>query len=363
MFTKGLNTNIKSSETLPASFYSNAEIFELAKEKIFANSWQWVGQRRELFTGAEQFVPFEFMDGFIPEPLLLSKGKEESLTCMSNVCTHRGMLLLQHPSASKQLICGYHGRRFDSKGRFKSMPCFDDAENFPRDCEDLHRVPLSEWGGFLFSSLQPSFEWAPIAAKLDERVGFLDMEKFRFSAKDSKEYHVHSHWALYCDNYLEGFHIPFVHKELNQLLDGDSYETQCFPHGSLQIGYSANDAERFELPEGHPDFGKNVTAYYYWIYPNLMLNFYPWGLSVNVVKPVSVNRTRVQFLTFIADEEKWERMSGAYLTDKVEREDEFVVEAVHKGLQSRFYPGGRFSPSKEQGVHHFQLMLKAALED
>ncbi len=51
----------------------------------------------------------------------------------------------------------------------------------------------------------------------------------------------------------------------------------------------------FDLPEGHVDYGKNVAAYYYWVFPNMMFNFYPWGLSINIVKPIDLNRTKVSF--------------------------------------------------------------------
>ena len=87
-----------------------------------------------------------------------------------------------------------------------------------------------------------------------------------------------------------------------------------------------------------------------------MLNFYPWGLSVNIVKPLSIKKTKVSFITYMYDESKYETYSVDAI-DKTEREDEFVVEGVFKGLQSRFYQAGRFSPKREQGVHHFHRML------
>ena len=86
-----------------------------------------------------------------------------------------------------------------------------------------------------------------------------------------------------------------------------------------------------------------------------MFNFYPWGLSINVVKPISVNKTKVSFLTYIYDEQKFE--GNAALIDKVEREDEFVVEGVTRGMQSSFYNKGRFSATREKGVHYFHQLL------
>ncbi|MBT8311505.1 MAG: aromatic ring-hydroxylating dioxygenase subunit alpha, partial [Flavobacteriaceae bacterium] len=47
--------------------------------------------------------------------------------------------------------------------------------------------------------------------------------------------------------------------------------------------------------------------------------------------------------------------------DKVELEDEEVVEGVQKGIQSRYYNTGRFSPTREQGVHHFHSLLSQFL--
>ena len=87
-----------------------------------------------------------------------------------------------------------------------------------------------------------------------------------------------------------------------------------------------------------------------------MLNFYPWGLSVNIIKPISPDKTKVSFISYVWDESKLQGGAGALL-DKVEREDEFVVEGVHKGLKSNHYTTGRFSPTREKGVHHFHRLL------
>ena len=38
------------------------------------------------------------------------------------------------------------------------------------------------------------------------------LKDFIFDPNASRDYLVKANWALYCDNYLEGFHIPFIHK-------------------------------------------------------------------------------------------------------------------------------------------------------
>ena len=102
------------------------------------------------------------------------------------------------------------------------------------------------------------------------------------------------------------------------------------------------------------------AAQYWWIFPNLMLNFYPWGLSLNLVQPQAIDRTRVLFRSYVWDESKLGQGAGAALV-RVETEDEAIVEAVQRGVRSRLYNSGRYSPSRESGVHHFHRLLCACL--
>lgn len=350
-----VHPEISLAETLPATFYTDSATFEAIKDHILRRAWHFVGDTRMVPTAGSVY-PFILQEHILDEPLMLVRGMDDEVRCLSNVCTHRGMLVAQHPAQVQHLRCAYHGRKFNLKGGFETMPEFKEAQNFPRPCENLATFPLKTWGPFLFSALEPDWDFDAVLAEMERRVGFMPLHHFRFSPERSKEYLVQGNWALYCDNYLEGFHIPFVHAGLNKVLDYGSYETVLYPHCNLQIGYSDGATLAFDLPTDHPDFGKEVAAYYFWIFPNLMFNFYPWGLSINVVRPLAINRTQVSFLAYVYDETKLDQGAGAEL-DKVEREDEVVVEGVQRGIRSRYYKNGRFSPMREQGVHHFHRLL------
>ncbi|WP_411767250.1 aromatic ring-hydroxylating oxygenase subunit alpha [Winogradskyella sp. A3E31] len=354
-----VDPDITKSETLPASFYKDPDVFEATKDSIFLKSWQWIGDE-DLVKQPQSVYPFVLLDGFLNEPLILTKNKEEDISCLLNVCTHRGNLVVSHPGKPKQLICSYHGRKFKLNGKFEFMPEFEETKKFPRPCDDLHRFPLKEWGPFLFVGLSPAFDFQIVIDKMNERVGFLPLKDFHYNASMSQDYLVHANWALYCDNYLEGFHVPFVHPELNSVLDYGSYKTEVYDYCNLQIGYTDEATEVFDLPKDHIDYGKNVGAYYYWVFPNMMFNFYPWGLSVNIVKPIGINRTKVSFLSYVLDPAKLNQGASQDI-DKVQREDELVVENVQKGVTSSFYKAGRFSPTREQGVHHFHTLLSKFL--
>ena len=176
------------------------------------------------------------------------------------------------------LRCRYHGRRFSLDGRFASMPEFDGARDFPSESDHLPRVPSGALGPLLFASLDPALafaEWTAPLARLG-RVGGSELARLEPDAAGARDYEVKANWALYCDNYLEGFHIPFVHPELNNALDYQAYRTELFPRGTLQIGVASDGEDAFD---GLHD-GRRVAGYYLWLYPSTMLNFYPWGLSL-----------------------------------------------------------------------------------
>jgi len=180
---------------------------------------------------------------------------------------------------------------------------------------------------------------------MERDVAALAVGAMRFDASRNRDYTVNAHWALYVENYLEGFHIPFVHAGLNEIVDYPGYRTELHRWSSVQ---------RAQAKDGAP------AARYWWIFPNLMLNFYPWGLSLNLIMPQAIDRTRVLFRSYVADPSKIGEGAGAEL-DRVEREDEAIVEAVQRGVRSRLYTRGRYSPTHETGVHHFHRLLCAAL--
>ena len=256
-----INPDITKAETLPATFYKDPVVFETIKEKVFLNSWQWIGDKN-LVSKQQSVYPFVLLDGFLTEPLLLTKDKEGMINCLTNVCTHRGNLVALESGHSKKLTCSYHGRRFNLQGKFEFMPEFNDAENFPRPCDNLHTFPIKKWGHFLFAGLNPSFDFQEVINVMKERIGFLPIDEFKLDKTLQKDFLIDANWALYCDNYLEGFHVPFVHESLNEVLDYGSYETIIYTHCNLQIYYSDEATEDFEFPEKNIDNGRKVAAYY-----------------------------------------------------------------------------------------------------
>jgi choline monooxygenase len=350
-----IDPNIARAKTLATEFYVDEEYFQLAKERIFAPTWQFIGHADLIKTPGDCF-PLTLLEQYLDEPLVLTRTKSDQVYCLSNVCTHRGNLIAYEPCKVNHLRCRYHGRLFQLDGTFQSMPEFKEVENFPTAEDNLKKLPIFQWGKLLFTSLNPSLPAEILFKQMIDRVGWLPMDKLEFRPDLSQNYSVKANWALYCENYLEGFHIPFVHAGLNAVLDFGEYTTEIYPYCNLQLGIGKKGDSCFDLPADSPDYGKDVAAYYFWTFPNMMFNFYPWGLSLNIVQPISKTDCKVSFLSFVYDESKLNTGAGSGL-DTVELEDEEVVQNVQKGIRSRFYKHGRYSVKHEKGTHHFHSLI------
>jgi choline monooxygenase len=173
---------------------------------------------------------------------------------------------------------------------------------------------------------------------------------------------------VYVDNYLEGYHLPIAHPDLFKEIDYDAYRVEEFRYSSKQhapIRELKPDQEvgrdRRFVRSGD---GEN-SALYYWVFPNTMFNIYPDNLSSNVILPLGHERTLTVFEWFFAEPgtgSGWESMQqGIAFSDQIQQEDIILCEQVQRGLRSRAYDQGRFSALRENGVYHFQNLVREFL--
>ena len=279
----------------------------------------------------------------LPYELLLTNNNGV-FSCISNVCTHRGHLLCDKMKDSKLLKCRYHGRTFNLSGELNSAPGFEGAKKFPSERDNLKSIDIIEWNDFFYASLGHGIDISGVLSDIESRMKNFPFHKLTYSSDLSSTYEINAHWAIYCENYLEGFHVPFVHKGLSKDIDNQSYTTEILNDGVLQYANKKNSNN------------KDFYAHYYWLFPNMMFNFYDWGLSINIVEPIAKDRTRVRFLSFPINSSQSLSKSISDLI-RVEYEDQAVVESVCKGMRSRYYERGRYSPNYEKGVHYFHQLL------
>ncbi len=351
---------ISQASTPPAQFYVDDSWFRRVTDAVLKRSWHYLG----FSAGLEEVGsvrPVTLLPGVSDEELLLVRGADGVLRLLSNVCTHRGMLVAEKEECVPSLRCRYHGRRFGLDGTFTSMPKFDKVANFPSDQDHLTSFPVAERLGMLFGSLDPESPFEEWFEPVAERLQGIDWGQLSEAEERHKDYEFEGNWMLYLDNYLEGFHIPFIHPGLTAAIAMDQYATHLLPLGTLQVAIARSDDETAFQPTGsHPDAGRSIAAWYFWLFPATLINIYPWGISLNRVDPLNPTRSCVRFRSLVGNRDLLESGAGGDL-HQVEMEDEEVVIATQRGLRGTAYHRGRYSPDEEEGVHHFHRLLVARL--
>lgn len=338
------------AQTIPSRWYTDPAFHALEREWIFTRTWQGIGHTSKLRQ------PGDYIIGNAAEnPIIVVRGRDRRLHGFYNVCRHRGGPLALCDGHARALQCKYHGWTYLLDGMLRGVPEFDRVELFDRKDYGLIPVRVAEWQGLVFVHLQESPPpLAEIVAGISERIAPARLETLTFHQR--VVYDVHCNWKVYVDNYLEGYHLPYVHPELCTLLDYRQYVTETFTHYSLQYSPFAGEENIYGAAGGQ--------AFYFFIFPNFMLNILPGRLQTNLVVPVDHERASVIFDYYYADVDSAaaREMIAADLaySDKVQQEDIEICEHVQRGLASRAYDRGRFSVKRESGVYHFQCLLKQA---
>ncbi|MGH8403303.1 MAG: SRPBCC family protein, partial [Gammaproteobacteria bacterium] len=211
----------------------------------------------------------------------------------------------------------------------------------------------AEWQGLAFAALsEPDASLPTMLNGIAQRIAPLELAALRLHARVT--YELRCNWKVYVDNYLEGYHLPYVHPRLNKLLDYRDYTTETAEWYSWQHSPVSGGTGLYAGGE----------AQYYFVFPNLMLNILPGRLQINQVIPASERHCRVLFDYYYADIESAparDTIAGdMQFSDEVQREDIAICERVQRGLESGAYRAGRLSPKRESGVHHFQERVRRA---
>jgi len=336
--------SLEESNTLPSKWYSDQFIYQFELENLFGSVWQCVGHIKQLERNGDYFL-FNYLDN----PLIIINGNDGQIRAFYNVCQHRGGPLALEDGNVKLLQCKYHGWTYKLDGTLNKAPKFNLNETTLNDiC--LKSVNIDLWEGLIFIALEAvPVKLSDLMNGITMRIAPIDISSFNFYKRI--EYNINCNWKVYVDNYLEGYHLPFVHPGLSKVLETKKYKTELSEYYSLQFSPLKDD-----------NIYRKGSAFYYFIFPNIMLNILPGRLQTNLVLPTSRNSTKVVFDYYydnISDESKIKSIENDInFSDEVQKEDIFICEKVQSGLESKGYNQGRFSPSEEQGVYHFQTSLR-----
>jgi choline monooxygenase len=346
---------IEQAETLPSACYTNPDMAEAEEKAIFSKEWQLAGHISEIPNPGDSLC--KTVAG---NPVLVVKDDNNQIRTFFNVCKHRGGPVAVKKGTKSVLQCQYHGWTYLMDGSLRGVPQWDRVDLFDKKDFGLTPVASQVWQGLIFVNVNENpHSFDDVIKGISERISPITLEDFQFLSKSS--YHINCNWKVYVDNFLEGYHIPIVHPELAKLLDYRNYVTEAEEFYSLQHSpfLDKSDGNLYQTEDGQ--------AFYYFVYPNFMLNILPGRLQTNVVIPNDENNCIVEFYYYYKDLNKpgIEKLIAddvAY-SETIQQEDIEICEAVQRGLHSRAYDKGRFSVERELGVYHFQSLIKRSFKN
>jgi choline monooxygenase len=340
--------------TLPGPFYTDPRIADLEARAVFGRSWQLVGRLDQVS------APGEFVTAVVGgEPIVVVRGQDDVLRGFFNVCRHHAAAVVTECAGrADRLRCPYHGWVYGLDGRLRSQTEWAGVSRFDAENFGLVPVAVATWEQFVFVHLDPDppsiEDW--IGARMVGSIAKLDLGALKFVQR--REFVLECNWKVFVDNYLDGgYHVPFMHRGLNSILSFKDYTIDCFDRVCLQsspIDAAGGEAMTASVRKG--------DAQYWWLYPNLMLNWYEGYLDTNLVVPLGVDRMKVIFDFWFADPaDVATNEQSIDVSDRIQDEDHAICESVQRGLKSRAYGAGRLSVRREAGEHLFHRLLATDL--
>jgi len=348
---------LAEAHTIPSAWYIDPTIAALEDRHVFGANWQAIGRLDQVVSPGDYFTT-----ELAGEPILAVRGADGQLRAFFNVCRHHAAAVATQTCGHAQSFrCPYHGWNYGLDGSLKGMPEFAGVCNFERTVNGLVAIAVDTWENFVFVNLDPNA--LPLREFLSDLVGQvtpLGLSSLQFHSR--KEYTLDCNWKVYVDNYLDGgYHVPHLHKGLNSVLDYSNYTIENGLHYCLQSSPMVSSDEHIQVSETR----HGERAWYYWLYPNFMLNIYEGVMDTNFVIPLGPNRCKVIFDFFFADvspERDAYNTASVATSDRVQDEDVAICESVQRGLSSRAYGAGRLSVRREAGEHLFHRLLARDLK-
>jgi choline monooxygenase len=360
-------TPLARFRALPPGLYHSPEIHRLEIERIFAKDWLCAGLAAEI-PNTGDYIASTIGD----QPVVTLRGKDGAIRSFSNVCRHRMMVLLQGRGHCGRIVCPYHGWTYDLSGQVIGAGQMSRSEGFDKAEFRLPELRTEIWEGWIYVTLDataPSV--ADTLAPLLPVVARYDVANYVPVA--GEDYVWQTNWKLLCENFMEGYHLPVAHRQTvgawfppegtrfpDEVRDGFTYQT-----------FTKTETATYGL--AHP---KNERLEGEWRYTSVMPTVFPshmyvlapdhlWYLSL---RPKGVDEVQVRFGAALAPEvvaglgEKRDAFVTELVAffDKVNDEDRFLVEGLHRGTAAPLAAGGPLS-WLEREIHDFAHYLSQRL--
>jgi choline monooxygenase len=356
---------LERASTIPAPWYTDPRVLELELRTVFGRNWQCAGRIEQLRTPGD-YITCELPGG---EPVVIVRGQDEGVRAFFNVCRHHAAAVVTDAQGSaRQFRCPYHGWTYSLEGELKGTPDFTGVCDFDRSVNALVPVACDVAAVWAFVKPDVSPLAATPASPLHEFLGSDLVRQLdalglgRLQWMERRTYSLGCNWKVFVDNYLDGgYHVPQLHKGLDSVLDYSQYTITLDEHSCLQSSPMVSEG----ADERTKAVRQGERAFYYWIYPNFMINSYGYAMDTNLVIPRGVDRTEVIFDFYFANVSPSARaanLESIAISEQIQQEDVGICESVQRGLKSRAYGAGRLSVRREAGEHLFHRLLARDLK-
>ncbi len=373
LFRKTAESFTAGAKTLPQRYFVSDEVFAEEEAKLFSAQWICVGHESELVRPGDFFLA-----EVAGESLIVTRDQAGAVRGFYNVCRHRGTRLCEEASGHSAAIqCPYHAWTYALGGRLIGAPQMEEGGGFSKSDYSLYPVRVERWEGFIFVNLDPE------AARL-EQVFVPLLGKFahwnlpRLRSAKRIEYDVRANWKLIFENYSECYHCPGVHPLLAKVSPSDSAENDLvegpFLGGFMTIAEGASltmSGKACAIAIGEIQSADHARVFYYSLFPNLLLSLHPDYVMVHRLTARSPERTSIQCDWFFHPDAF--AQAGFHPEDAVEfwdttnRQDWHVCELSQKGISSRAYAPGPYSPRESIPAawdrEYLRVMARAAASD
>lgn len=340
------------ARTMPREYYTADAILREERERVFATSWICVGRDADIPTPGDYVLA-----DVAGESLIVVRDKTGTVRAHYNVCRHRGTRICTDATGKfgETIQCPYHAWTYRLDGRLTGAPHMHEVPGFAMEDFPLHQAALGRWEGFLFVNL--AADPAPFGetfAPLEGRFARYNLPHLRTVRRI--DYDVRANWKLVMQNYSECLHCPTIHPELstklpytsgaNDLTEGPflgGYMEIKAPHESATMSGRA-----CAIPLGEMRGDEASRAYYYTLFPAMMLSLHPDYAVFYTVHPVAADRTAVRCEWMVHPDAPakpgYNIADAEEFWDRTNRQDWDICERSQAGVSSRVYAPGPYSP-------------------
>lgn len=224
-FTKALDLGLTRNSS-PAENYTSRDFFEKERDRVFRQSWLYIGRENEvpeLGSYFTQEIPT------LQLSVIVIRSDDGIIRAFHNTCTHRGVALIpEGKGKEKTFQCPYHGWLFSNNGDLRAIPCKKDFPHIDKTNHGLPPLAIASWNGFLFvhpnsSPKQSLDDFLGEYGKVFDGVPF---ENYRYGFRLLMN--IDCNWKSMVDAFNEGYHLSFLHK--NTLKDQTATKENPFIH-------------------------------------------------------------------------------------------------------------------------------------